>query len=205
MPAVTVASTPDAPMRVRGDEGRVAGEQRDRDAHLGVGGAPADLGDHPADREARSPPRRRPPSTNSSAGVGEREAAGHDGGDRDAVGHQRGRVVEQPLALDRADHPPRHVEAPQDRRRPRAGRWARRSRPRTNAASHGMPGTSACAAHGDRAHRHQHEPDRAERDRAQVGPQVAEVGEDRRRVEQRREEDHQHDLGFERSPRAARG
>ena len=38
--------------RVRGHEDRVAGEQRDRDAQLGVGRALADLGDDPPDRDS---------------------------------------------------------------------------------------------------------------------------------------------------------
>ena len=50
---------------------------------------------------------------------------------------------------------------------------------------------------GDRAHRHEYQPNRAERERAEVGPQVVEVREDRRAVEKRRQEDDQNDLGVE--------
>ena len=66
--------------------------------------------------------------------------------------------------------------------------------PRTKAASQGRPGTSACAA---QATAHEHESYRAERERADVGPEVAEVREDRLAVEDRRQEDDEHELGFE--------
>jgi hypothetical protein len=49
----------------------------------------------------------------------------------------------------------------------------------------------------DRAHRRQHEADRQQRDRAHVAPQVVQVGEERGRVQQRRQEDHEHQLGLE--------
>ena len=196
MPAVTVASTPDSSERVRGDERGVSGEQRDRDAHLGVRRALADLGDRPAHHEPdRDPAGGRQDEVERR--VGEREAAGHDGGHGHAVGHERGRVVEEPLALDRAHDPPRHLEAAQDRR----GR--ERVRGRHDRAQHerrlpGHAGHERVRGPRHRAHGQQHEPDRAERHRAQVGPQEAEVGEDRRRVEERWEEDHQHHLGIQR-------
>jgi hypothetical protein len=75
-------------------------------------------------------------------------APGHDGGDRDAVGHERGRVVEEPLALDAADQAPRGV-----RRRiivvAASGSVGETIVPRTKATSHcrpGRPRRSACAA-----------------------------------------------------------
>jgi hypothetical protein len=86
MPAVTVARTPEAPMASSGHERRVAGEERDRDAHLGVCRTLADLGDDPPDRDSDRHAAGGP-KDELQAGVGEREAPGHDGGDRNAVGH----------------------------------------------------------------------------------------------------------------------
>jgi len=47
---------------------------------------------------------------------------------------------------------------------------------------------------GDRRRGGDHEADRQQRDGAQVRLEVAQVGEVRRRVQQRRQEDHQHQL-----------
>ena len=56
------------------------------------------------------------PATKSPLASSEREAAADGGGHRDAVGDERGRVVDQALALDDVDDPPRHAEPAQDRR-----------------------------------------------------------------------------------------
>jgi hypothetical protein len=56
----------------------------------------------------------------------------------------------------------------------------------------------------DRAHGEQYQPDRAERQPSHVSAQIAEVREDRGAVEQRRQQDHQHDLGIESDLRRAR-
>src|SRR5204862_3717286 len=81
--------------RIRRYEGRVAGEQGDRDAYLRVLDAPADLGGDPANRDAN-----RDAATGTEdepqPGMGEREAAGNHRGDRYSVGDERGGVVEQP-------------------------------------------------------------------------------------------------------------
>jgi hypothetical protein len=50
---------------------------------------------------------------------------------------------------------------------------------------------------GDREHRDEHQPDGVERDRAQIGAQVAQRGEERRPVEERREEDQQDQVGWQ--------
>src|SRR5215208_1527583 len=67
--------------------------------------------------------------------------------------------------------------------------------PRTKAASQGRPGMSACAAQATAHIVASTSPTHAERERTQVGPEVAEVREDRRGVEKRRQEDDQHDFG----------
>ena len=50
---------------------------------------------------------------------------------------------------------------------------------------------------GDRAGGRDHEPDRQQRDRADVVAEVAQAREERRRVQQRRQEDHEHELRVE--------
>ena len=110
--------------------------------------------------------------------------------DRDLVGDQGGGVVDQALALEHVDHPPRRADAAHDRGGRDAGRWARRSRRarRTSptAARSARGPTTATAAVVD-----QDEPDRVQRDDPRVGAQGAQVGEEGRRVQQRRQEDEQ--------------
>jgi hypothetical protein len=180
---------------VRRHVGRVAGQERDGDVHLGVGDALADLGDdHPHDEAHGHAPSR--PEYELQAGVGEREAPGHHGGDRDAVGHQGGHVVEQTLALDAAHHAPRGIEAPHDRRRRERVGW-RDDRPEDESGFPGQARNERVGGPGDRAHRRDHQRHRVEGERAQAGPEVVEVRLERRAVDQRRQEDNQHDLRVE--------
>jgi hypothetical protein len=84
---------------VGGDERCIPAEQRDRDAHLGVLGALADERDDPADGQPdRDPTDDR--DEEAHHGVAQREAALDRRDDRHAVGHERGRIVEEPLGLD---------------------------------------------------------------------------------------------------------
>jgi hypothetical protein len=70
-------------------------------------------------------------------------APGHDGGDRDAVGHERGRVVEGPsMLLTRRRGVSRHRMIVAAASGSVGGTIARRPK----ATSHGRPGMSACAA-----------------------------------------------------------
>jgi len=174
------------------NERGIAGEQRDRHAHLGIGDVPADLGGEPPHGQAHG---HSPGGSQyeAQAGVGERETPGYHGGDRHAVGHQRGHVIEQALPFDGADHPPGGIQAAHDRRRgERVGR--RDDRPEHEGGGPGQARNERVRGPGDRAHRREHQSNRAEGERAQVGPEVAEVRIDRRAVDQRRQEDHQHDL-----------
>jgi hypothetical protein len=68
----------------------------------------------------------------------------HDGGDRDAVGNERGRAVEELLALDAADQAPRASRHPMIVAA--SGSVGETIAPRTKAISHGRPAMSACAA-----------------------------------------------------------
>ena len=78
--------------------------------------SPPHLADHEADGEPDRDPADHvdgePPRS-----VPEREAARHDRGDREAVGDEGGRVVDQALALDQGHEPARQAEAGRDRRR----------------------------------------------------------------------------------------
>ena len=116
--------------------------------------------------------------------------------ERRPVGDERRAVVDQALALDDRDDPPRDRHPAHDRgggdRVGRGDDGAERERGRPRHVGH-----ERLDHDGDGAHRDQHEPDRLQRDRAQVAPQVVQVGEEGRRVEQRRQEDHEHELGLE--------
>ena len=72
----------------------------------------------------------------------------HDGGDRDAVGNERGRAVAELLALDAADQAPRASRHPMIVAA--SGSVGETIAPRTKAISHGRPTMSACAAQATR-------------------------------------------------------
>ena len=66
-------------------------------------------------------------------GVPEREAAGHHRSDGESIRDERGRVVDQALALDQCGEPPRDAEARGDRvRRDRVGRCDERAEHEAN-------------------------------------------------------------------------
>ena len=75
--------------------------------------------------------------------------------------------------------------------------------PSTNAAAHGMP-EHGVGHGGDRGDRDQHEPDREQRDRRPVRLQLVRGDRDRGRVQQRRQEDEEDDVGVELGRRQAR-
>ncbi len=181
--------------RVGGYEGRIAREQRDGDAHLGVLRALADLGDDPTDCE----PDRDPAGGGQhevQARVREREASADDRGDGDAEGDQRGCVVEQALALDDADLAAGRVEPAHDHRAgERVGGGD--DRPEHERDLPGHAGYELVRDCRDRAHRHQDETDAGDRDRPEVPAQIAEVREEGGAVEQRGQEDDEHDVRIE--------
>ena len=93
-----------------GDVGGVRRQQGDDGLELEVLHAAVDLRDQPADDEPDRDAARR--DEREAAGrVREREAAGRDGREREAVGDQAGRVVDQALALEDGDDPARDLEA----------------------------------------------------------------------------------------------
>ena len=72
--------------------------------------------------------------------------------------------------------------------------------PRTKAAAHGSPATVWTTAATTKVVI-KHEPYREERDRPDVGPKVAPRGKERRDVQQRRQEQQEHELRVEPHPR----
>ena len=203
MPTVTAASTPEQPSALGRHVGRVAAEQRDRDLHRRVVEPPADLGDHPADGEPDRDP----------AGRAEHELAARPPRSEnvpptaptaDAVEHQRGAVVDQALALDDRDQ--RGAAAPSRRAIVVAasGSVGATIAPSANAAAHGSPSISACATTATAHAVAITSPTASSEIDAQVVLEVAQAGEERRRVEQRRQEDHQHEVRLELDLRQAR-
>ena len=75
--------------------------------------------------------------------------------------------------------------------------------PSAKASGHESP-IASCADHGDGPDRHEHQADRRHRDRAQVAAQRAQVREEGGRVQQRRQEDQEHQIGLELDLRDAR-
>ena len=69
--------------------------------------------------------------------------------------------------------------------------------PSTNAAAHGRPGHDLVRDDRDDDHRQQDEADREQPDRPQVRPQVAQRGEERGPVEERRQHAHEHEIGWQ--------
>ncbi|HET8592846.1 MAG TPA: hypothetical protein VFL56_04215 [Solirubrobacterales bacterium] len=127
--------------------------------------------------------------------VSRRHGLAHRRGHRHLVGDQRGRVVDQALALDDVHQPPRRPDAAHDRRRRnRIGR-------RDDCAEHERhrPGQihQLVGDDRDRPRGRQNQADRLEGDHPGIRAQAAQVGEEGGRVEQRRQEDEQNQVGIE--------
>ena len=187
---------------LRRQEGEVARQQRDRDLGRRVVDASADLPQDVADRETD---RHSPDDVHREAPgrVPEREASRHHGGDGEAVGDERGRVVDQALALDQRHEPARDAEARGDRRR------RHRIGGCDDGADHEADGPGEAADQGvahrsHREHRREHEAQGEQRDGPRIGAQVAQRGEEGGRVEQRRQEADEHDVRPQRVVRDAR-
>jgi hypothetical protein len=176
------------------EEGDVAAEEGDRDLGRRVLGAAADRGDQvageQADRESAASGEEEAP-----AGLGGREAGPDRSDDRDLVDDQGAGVVDQALALEHVDDPARDPGAAQDRRRgDRVGRADDRAEGDRHRPGE-VEGEVCDRADDDRGR--QHQPDREQRDHPGVVAQGVEVGEESARVEQRRQEDQQHEVGVE--------
>ena len=183
------------PERLRRQVREVRGEERDRDLRRRVVEALAHLTHDVADPQPDRDPADRV-EDELRARLPERERAGDRRDDRGPVEDERARVVQEALALDHGDQAARDAEAAPDRgggdrvggRDDRAEH--ERRRPRQVVDEPVRDG-------GDTDHRRGDEPDREQGDGPEVRAQVAHRGEEGRRVEQRRQEAEQDDLGPE--------
>ena len=181
--------------RLRRQIGEVAAEQGDR--HLdrrGVDAPPGerdDGADDDADRDAAEND-----DDELTARLEEAEGPGDDSGDGELVGDERGAVIDQRLAFDDRDDPPRDPEAAGDGRG-RDGVGRRDDRPEHERR---RPIEAERVVGDDRNpdHRRKHEADRERRDLTDVAAQLAERREVRRRVEQRRQDHDQDEIRVER-------
>ena len=175
--------------------GEVRRDERDRDLRRGVVERLAqqrdDVADDDADRDADDRVEHEAP-----ARLGHREAPGDRGGHRELVGDERRRVVDQRLALDDRHVAPRRADTRGDRRR-RDGIGGRH-----DGAQHerGLPRHAVDDLVGDDGHAEHgedHQADGEQADLAQVVAQLAQRGEEGGGVEQRRQDDDEHDVGVE--------
>ena len=191
---VTAASTPETPSCLGRKVGHESAEDRDRDLDGNVVEPSPDLGDRRADQQPdRDPAGNRDDEVDR--GVEEREAAADRRRDGDPVGDQRRRVVDQALPLDQGDQPARGAELARDRRR--GHRVGRRDDGAEREGDRPGQVDELVADDRDRTGRKQHQADRGQRQRAGVGAHRAQIGEEGRHVEQRRQEDHQDQVGVE--------
>ena len=181
--------------QVGGDEGEVAGQQRDRDLDRRVVDPAPDLADDVTDGEADGEPAA-DDAHESQACVPRARTCPQTAATiatRSATSAVASLTRLSPSTID--DEPPWHPEPARDRgRRDRVGGrddGAERERRRPAEADH------AVGDDGDGGHRHQHEPDREQADRPRVRAQVAERGEERGGVEERRQDADEHELGLE--------
>ena len=176
----------------------VAAEHGDRHLDRRVVDTAAHLPHDPADPE----PDRDPAGDvqdDPARRVEQRERSADGRADRGLVEHERGSVVDEALALDDRDDPPRRAQARRDLgRRERVGR--RHDRPEREGDG---PRKSDPRVRDDRNrdHRRGHEPERQQRDRPLVRAQVAQRGEERAGVEERRQDGHEHDVRGQRDLR----
>ena len=190
-------------VRALGQEpGRIGCQQGDSrlgQAVLGEAQRPADepAHDQPDQHAARRgqdelPQRRR-----------EREDTRHDRRDRGPIEHERRGVVDQALALEDGHDPIGDAQASGDGTggdgvgRRDDGAEGDRRRP-------AQPGHDEARDGGDHRGRGQHQPDREQRDRTQIGPEVAERGEVRRGKQDGRQKDQEHQIGVETDDRDVR-
>jgi hypothetical protein len=134
--------------------------------------------------------------------LGQREAARDDGDDGEAVGDERGAVVDEALALDQRDQPAGKTQSSSDR----GSRC--RVRGRDDRSEHEGLGPAEAGDHGvgddrDRQHRGQHEADGEERDRANVRAELPQRREEGRPVQEGRQDRDQHEVGSELDARHA--
>ena len=186
---------------LRPDVGAVGEQDRQEDRQRDVAQAPLQALSDPADGEPDGDPaRRRADELPQRVVQRERRRAGR--ADGDPVGHQRRRVVEHRLRLDRDLDPLGHAEAAERRRRrDRVGRAEDRAE--DERLRPGQP-ERRVRDDGDRAHRHEHERERQRGDLTGRGAQLLRRGGEARGVQQRRQEQQEDRLRARARRRAGR-
>ena len=97
-------------------EGGVAGDEADRDLGQRIVQPTADLTDHEPDSETERHPAH-PGDDEAGARVEQRERSADGSRHGGSVGHERGGIVDEALALDQVDDAARCAETAHDRRR----------------------------------------------------------------------------------------
>ena len=179
----------------------VGGDEGDRDLDRRVVEPAAHGGDDRADADADRDPADRA-DDELAARLQQAEAAGDDGRHRELVGDEGGAVVDQALALDDRDDPVRDAQLAADRGR-RDGIGGRDDRAEDE-RRRPVEAEHVVGDGGDADHRRQDEPDRKQRDRPDVSAKLAKRREERRRVEDRRQEDQEDEVRVELDLRRAR-
>jgi hypothetical protein len=123
--------------------------------------------------------------------------------DRGAQQHERGRVVDETLALEHGDEPRRQPELLADRRR---GHGVGRGDDRAERDRGRQPEARDERVHeeADEHRGHDHQPHGQRGDRPEVAPEVGHVHVDGSGVQDRRQDDHEHEVGPEGQLRRAR-
>ena len=171
--------------------GEVAREQRDRDRRRRARDPADRLRHQVADDETDDDPRD-DPDHEARAGLEEAERPGEHGRDRELVGDERGRVVDEALPLDDRHDAPRDAHLPRDRcRRERIGR--RQDRAEDERRGPGQA-DDVVRDDGDGARSGEDQPEREQRDRPEVAAQLVRRAEERGREEERRQERDEHEL-----------
>ena len=138
-PAATVASTPEPPKCCRNQKGDIGRHQRQRDLDARIARPAAQPQADPADADAEGD--FADDDQGERAGcLRQREQAGCDRGDREAVEDQSGGIVGETFALEHDEQPARQAELADDgERRDRVGR-------RHDGAEHEAERPAACRA-----------------------------------------------------------
>ena len=134
-------------------------------------------------------------------GLERRERAGDDGGDGEAIEDQRGRVVGEAFAFENDEQAPRNVERP--RQRQRRDHVGRRDDGAEQEAHRPWPAEQPMDRGRHRAGREHHAAEGQQRDRPQVEAELAPAHRHAGRVDDRRQEDQEHEFRRELDRRQA--
>jgi hypothetical protein len=133
----------------------------------------------------------------------ERECAGRDRRDREAVENERRCIVGETFALDHHHGPPRQPEPARDRQR--GDLVGRRDDGAEDESDRPVPTEQIVHDGGDRDRREGHAAECEQADRADIVAELAPAHRDPRRVDERREDNKQHQVGRQLDPWQAGG